>query len=51
MPAWRGVVERFLPAAAAGAAGVAGVPADRAADRSAELAPVLDALAETQDEA
>jgi F0F1-type ATP synthase membrane subunit b/b' len=43
-------LSRFRPAGAPGAAARAGVPADRAAEASAELAPVLARLAETESE-
>jgi F0F1-type ATP synthase membrane subunit b/b' len=47
MPNLRELLNRFRPAGAPGAAGRAGVPADRAAELSAELGPVFRALATT----
>lgn len=47
----RDFLARFRPVGAPGAAAAAGVPADRAAELSAELQPVLDALADTQQRA
>ena len=41
MPQWRDFLERFRPAGTPGAAAQGGVPADRAADTDAELAPVF----------
>jgi F0F1-type ATP synthase membrane subunit b/b' len=46
----RDFLDRFRPAGAPGAAGRAGVPADRARELSAELEPVLALLAETDAE-
>ena len=43
-------LDRFRPAGSPGAARPAGVPADEAATRTAELAPVFAALADTQRE-
>jgi hypothetical protein len=43
-------LSRFRPAGAPGAAGRAGIPADRAAELSAELDPVLAMLAATDAE-
>jgi hypothetical protein len=51
MPTLRELLNRFRPAAAPGAAGSVAVPADRAAERSAELAPIFQALAATRAEA
>jgi hypothetical protein len=51
MPTVRELLNRFRPAGAPGRAGRAGVPADRAAELSAELAPVFQALAATTAEA
>ena len=51
MPRSRDFLERFRPSGTPGAAAAAGVPADRVAERSAELGPVLAALDDTQDEA
>lgn len=48
MPRAPRLLRRFLPAGAPGPAGLAGVPADRAADAAAELAPVFAALAATE---
>ncbi|MGH3462272.1 MAG: hypothetical protein ACRDP9_12430, partial [Kribbellaceae bacterium] len=47
----RDFLERFRPAGTPGAAAIAGVPADRVAELSAELAQVFDALADTEEEA
>ncbi len=49
MPRVRDLLYRFLPAGTPGPAGAAAVPADRAADRATELAPVLDLLTETEE--
>jgi vacuolar-type H+-ATPase subunit H len=46
----RDLLYRFRPAGAPGPASAAAVPADRAADREGELAPVLDLLAETEEQ-
>jgi len=51
MPRARDFLERFRGAGAPGAAATTGVPADRVAELSAELGPVLDLLADTQAEA
>ncbi|MGH8867626.1 MAG: hypothetical protein ACRDYU_06490, partial [Actinomycetes bacterium] len=51
MPRSGDFLERFRPAGAPGAAAAAGVPADRVAELSAELEPVLARLAGTQREA
>ena len=51
MPQWRDVLERFRPAGTPGAAGRPGIPADRSADATAELTPVLALLDDAQDEA
>lgn len=48
MPRAPRLLRRFLPAGAPGPAGLAGVPADRVADVTAELAPVFAALAATE---
>ena len=48
MPRVRDLLYRFRPAGAPGPASAAAVPADRAADRAAELAPVFALLAETE---
>ncbi len=40
----RDVLDRFRPAGTPGAAAEGGVPADRAADQAAELAPLFDLL-------
>jgi hypothetical protein len=48
MPGARRLLRRFLPAGAPGPAGLAGVPTDRVADVTAELAPVFAALAATE---
>ena len=48
MPRAPDLLRRFLPAGAPGAAGVAGVPTDRVADVTAELAPVFARLAATE---
>ena len=50
MPRVRDVLYRFSPAGAPGAASSAGVPVDRLADRSAELAPVFALLTGTEQE-
>lgn len=46
----RDLLERWRPSAAPGAPSAAGVPADRVAERSAELEPVLGLLADVQAE-
>jgi hypothetical protein len=46
----RDLLYRFRPAGAPGAARATGVPADRVADLSAELEPLLVQLAETEQE-
>ncbi|WFR71239.1 hypothetical protein P9209_18700 [Prescottella defluvii] len=46
MPRTRDLLRRFRPAGTPGAAASAGVPADRVAELSAELAPVLSRLDE-----
>ncbi|MHB8275330.1 MAG: hypothetical protein ACYDC9_11300, partial [Dermatophilaceae bacterium] len=46
----RDVLHSFRPAGAPGAAGAAGVPADRGADIAAELEPVFAQLARTEHE-
>jgi len=46
----RDVLHSFRPAGAPGAAGAAGVPADRGADLAAELEPVFAQLASTERE-
>jgi len=46
----RDVLHSFRPAGAPGAAGAAGVPADRVADLEAELEPVFAQLARTERE-
>lgn len=50
MPQLGDFLNRFRPAGAPGAASRAGVPADRAAELSAELEPVLAMLAATDGE-
>lgn len=49
MPRVRDLLYRFRPAGAPGPASAAAVPADRAAHRTAELAPVFALLAETEE--
>jgi len=51
MPAARGFLERFRTSGTPGAAAGAGVPADRVAEREAELAAVFERLAATEAEA
>ncbi|MVU78465.1 hypothetical protein GPX89_14570 [Nocardia sp. ET3-3] len=51
MARWRDFLDRFRPAGTPGPAGPHGVPADRAAEASAELLPVLRRLDSIQDEA
>lgn len=50
MPASRGYLERFRPSGTPGAAAGAGVPADRIAEREAELADVFARMADTEAE-
>jgi len=50
LPQARDFLDRFRPAGAPGAASRAGVPANRAAELSAELGPTLALLAETDAE-
>ncbi len=50
MPQLGDFLSRFRPAGAPGAATLAGVPADREAERAAELEPVLGLLARTEQE-
>jgi len=50
VPRLRDILDRFRPAGAPGAAGAAGVPADRVAESTAELAPLFTALAATETE-
>lgn len=47
----RDILQRFRPAGTPGAASSGGVPADRVAEASAELEPVLALLSAVQDEA
>ena len=47
----RDLLERLRPSGAPGAASLSGVPADRVAERSAELEPVFALLADAQAEA
>lgn len=51
MPRSRDILQRFRSAGTPGAATATGVPADRVAELSAELEPVLARLAVAQDEA
>jgi len=51
MPSVRDFLERLRPSGTPGAAALSGVPADRVAERSAELEPVLARLADAQAEA
>jgi len=51
MPRSRDILQRFRPAGTPGAASGTGVPADRLAEATAELEPVIALLAATQDEA
>jgi hypothetical protein len=51
MPRARDFLERFRPVATPGAASALGVPADRVAELSVELAPVFAALVPVEDEA
>ncbi len=51
MPTVRDFLERLRPSGTPGAASLSGVPADRVAERSAELEPVFARLADTQAEA
>ena len=48
MVSLRDTLHRFRPAAAPGAPGRRGVPADRVAERESELAPLFAVLAETE---
>lgn len=48
MPQLSNFLDRFRPAGAPGAAGRAGVPADRSAELDAELGPVLALLGDTR---
>ncbi|HEY3259730.1 MAG TPA: hypothetical protein VGJ95_05585 [Pseudonocardiaceae bacterium] len=48
MPRARDFLERLRPVGAPGAAGPAGVPADRSAEIAAELEPVFAALADVE---
>lgn len=48
MPRVRDLLFRFRPAGAPGAATAAGVPVDRAADATAELAPLFARLTDTE---
>lgn len=50
MPSVRELLARFRPVGVPGAASAAGVPVDRVADRTAELAPVFAQLARTEQE-
>ncbi len=50
MPRVRDLLYRFRPAGTPGAAGQAGVPADRAAETAAELEPLFARLADTEQE-
>jgi hypothetical protein len=47
MPRTRELLERFRPSGTPGAAAGRGVPGDHVTERSAELEPVLDLLADT----
>lgn len=49
MPQGRAFLERFRPVGTPGAAAARGVPADRVAELAAELAPVFELLAATQE--
>ncbi len=51
MPRPRDILQRFRPSGTPGAASTIGVPADRVAEVSAELEPVLARVRETQQEA
>jgi hypothetical protein len=51
MPRSRDILQRFRPAGTPGAASTTGVPADRVAEVSAELEPVIAMLAEAQEQA
>lgn len=51
MPRSRDLLQRFRLAGTPGAASVAGVPADRVAEVSAELEPVLILLSDVQEQA
>lgn len=50
MPRVRDLLYRFRPAGAPGAAGQAGVPADRGAESAAELEPLFAWLADTEED-
>jgi vacuolar-type H+-ATPase subunit H len=50
MPDARAILRRFRPAAAPGAAALGGVPADRVAEREAELAEVFALLQDVEEE-
>lgn len=50
MPRVRDLLLRFRPTGAPGPAGPSGVPVDRTGELAAELAPVLAALAATEEE-
>ncbi len=50
MPRVRDLLYRFRPAGTPGPASAAAVPADRAADRESELAPVLELLSGTEEQ-
>lgn len=47
MPSARDLLQRFRPAGAPGPASATGVPADRVAERTAELEPVFESLRST----
>ncbi|HEX2894733.1 MAG TPA: hypothetical protein VHO29_12105 [Marmoricola sp.] len=47
MPSARDLLQRFRPAGAPGPATATGVPADRVAERTAELEPVFESLRST----
>ncbi len=51
MPRTRDLLRRFRPAGTPGAAASTGVPADRVAELSAELAPVLSRLDDAREQA
>jgi len=51
MPASRGFLDRFRASGTPGAAAGAGVPADRVAERDAELGPVFERLAPLEKQA
>lgn len=50
MPSARDLLQRFRPAGAPGPATATGVPADRVAERAAELEPVFESLRSTTDD-